>query len=244
VTGTVTLANASDPFNSGCSGTYTFTAIPTVVQPAWGVPPGRTFVDYSPTAHQGLSFNYRSGVVSDLEIEDNFTCGGATEDAVEVNASAYGFTDIHTSANGSFRMQTLVLDEYKDILRMEVTGRITAHHATGRILISEPAGGYSLLGQAGQTCGGNRGWSATPTSELRNAPEAFFQWIAIRIPVGAAYRYYFAVTGLRCAHGATEVALSVAHRTRTVSCRQSTAWASGPLTPGVSYPVSARALKL
>lgn len=240
VTGTVTLSNASDPFHSGCSGSWMFTAIPKVTQPPWGVPAKRTFVTYSASAHQGLSFDYRSGVVSDLVIEDNFTCAGQ-DDAAEISAADYGFADIHTSASGAFQMQTLVLDEYGYIVRIDLTGRVTGHHANGRILISEPGSDYFQLGQAGKTCAGDAPWSAGHPSALGRAPEAFFQWIAIRVPVGAAYRYYFAVTDLRCTNGATEVALTVAGRTRNVTCRETTAWASGPLTPGMSYQVSARA---
>jgi hypothetical protein len=241
ITGTVTLEGASDPFNSGCSGSWTFTAIPKVTQPPWGVPTKRSFVAYSATAHQGLSFNYRSGVVRDLVIEDNFTCAGQ-EDAVEIDAADYGFADIHTSASGSFQMKTFVLDEYGYIVRIDLTGRVKGHHASGRILMSEPASGYFQLGQAGKTCTGDAPWNATYPSALVHAPEAFFQWIAIRVPAGAAYHYYFAVAGLRCTNGATEVALTVAGRTRIVACSQSIAWASRPLTPGVSYNASAQAI--
>jgi hypothetical protein len=38
ITGTVSITNASDPFVAGCSGGYSFTAIPTVKQPPWGSP--------------------------------------------------------------------------------------------------------------------------------------------------------------------------------------------------------------
>ena len=241
ITGSVALAGASDPVNSGCSGSWTFTAIPKVTQPPWGVPTKRNFVGYSASAHQGLSVDYRSGVISDLVIEDNFTCAGQ-EDGAEIHAGDYGFADIHTSAGGSFRMRTLVLDEYGYIVGIDLTGRVNGQRASGRILISEPGTDYFQLGQAGKRCTGDAPWRATYPSAIGRAPEAFFQWVAIRVPVGAAYRYYFAVMGLRCTNGATEVALTVAGRTRVVACGQSTAWASGPLTPGVSHVVSARAL--
>jgi hypothetical protein len=166
------------------------------------------------------------------------------EDAAEIDAGDYGFADIHTSASGSFQMRTLVLDEYGYIVGIDLTGRVNGHHASGRIRISEPGSDYFQLGQAGKTCTGNAPWSATHPSSLGRAPEAFFQWVAIRVPVGAGYRYYFAVTGLRCTNGATEVALSVPGRTKVLACPESTAWASGPLTPGGSYEVSARALAI
>jgi hypothetical protein len=155
ITGSVALAGASDPVNSGCSGSWTFTAIPKVTQPPWGVPTKRNFVGYSASAHQGLSVDYRSGVISDLVIEDNFTCAGQ-EDGAEIHAGDYGFADIHTSAGGSFRMRTLVLDEYGYIVGIDLTGRVNGQRASGRILISEPGTDYFQLGQAGKRCTGDR----------------------------------------------------------------------------------------
>ncbi|MGO9954926.1 MAG: hypothetical protein ACLP50_02945 [Solirubrobacteraceae bacterium] len=243
ITGTVTLANGQDPVNSGCSGSYQFTAVPEVTQPAWGVPTDRSYVSYDATSHQGLSFNYRGGVVSDLVIEDNYTCDGQ-EDGSEINAADYGFEDIHTTATGSFQMQSLVLDEYGYIVEMTVTGRVSGAKASGRIEVSEPGNNYFQLGQAGKTCSGDATWStARAGAGGSSSPEAFFNWAAIRVPVGASYDYYFAIAGLRCAKGATEVALTVSGHTRIAPCSPSSAWASGPMSAGVTYSVSAQALR-
>lgn len=245
VTGTVTLSGASDPFVSGCSGVWTFTAIPAVTRRDWGVPSKRTYVSYSATRHQGISFNYRAGVVSGLVIEDNFVCGGRTSNAAEVYASDYGFRDIRTTAHGAFAIHTYVFEEYGYIVKLDVTGTIAGKRATGNIRVSEPGPGYNMLGQAGEACSGNARFTATrPTPPGPPGPEAFFQWAAIRVPTGAGYRYYFAIVGLRCQDGATEVRLTVAGRSHIVSCSRVNAFASSALAPGRTYSGAAQAFEV
>jgi hypothetical protein len=236
VTANVALAGAHDPFVHGCSGTYKFIAIPSVT--ASNRRPDRAAYD-----SQFVSFDYAGGVVRNLEVQANFQCGKNAVDSAQFDAAAYGFKSIQTRATGAFRVQSYVLDEYKEILLLTVTGKVSGKKAKGRIAVSEPAGGYELIGSVG-VCSGNYGWSATkPVPPPPPGPQAFFNWDEIRAPAGAAYRYYFALDSLTCKNGATEVLITVAGRTVTVPCSRSEAFASGPVAPFQTYQVRSQAVQ-
>ena len=233
VTATVSLSNAQDPFVSGCSGSYSFIAIPTVTAT-------RTTPDKAAYQSQFLSFDYADGVVRKLQVQANFQCGQSVDSAT-VNATAYGYPTLQTTKSGVFRLQLYVLDEYQKLVSLTITGRITGKKAGGRIVVDEPPGGFT--GVAGDNCSGNHGWTASkPVPPPAPGPAAYFQWAAIRVPTGTTWRYYFATNDLSCTDHANEVLVTIAHRTITVPCSKPAAFASGPLTPSTAYSVRSQAV--
>jgi hypothetical protein len=188
-----------------------------------------------------VSFDYSNGVVTDLRVETNFVCGNSTDEA-EVLASDYGAQSIHANRAGRWQMSSDVLDEYGRIVKLDMTGRVSSRTASGRMQISEPNG---LNGFDGAACHAHHPWTAArPTPPAPPGPQAFFSWDAIRASFGASYRYYFAISGLSCSHGATDVQISIDGRQTTVSCHNSEAWASGPLAPGRQYRATATAIRV
>ena len=235
VTGTVTLSNAHDPFVSGCSGSYKFVAIPKV-SAALSRPNRAAYQS------QFVNFNYAAGVVTNLDVQANFMCGQSVDSAT-FTGKAYGYPTVQTTAGGRFSVHAYVLDEYGHIVSLAFTGEISPRRASGRIVVAEPPGGFT--GVAGDSCSGNHGWTASKSSPVGlGGPAAFFDWGAVRAPVGAAYRYYFAIFNLTCNHGATEVLLKVAGRHTTVPCSRREAFGSGPLTPLRTYSASAQAVEV
>lgn len=234
VTATVTLSDAQDPFVTGCSGSYRFIAIPTVGA-HWNRP------DKAAYQSQFLSFDYSAGVVRNLQVQANFQCGESV-DSAGINATAYGYPILRTTAHGVFRLSLYALDGYQKLVAVTITGHINGKKATGRIKVSEPAGGFT--GITADSCRGNRGWAASkPQPAAPPGPAAYFQWAAIRIPAGASYRYYFAVTDVTCADHATEILVTIAHRTTMISCSKSAAFASGPLAASQTYLVTSQAVQ-
>jgi hypothetical protein len=151
------LAGAHDPFESGCSGSYSFVAIPNVSSSTG--PANRSayqshFVDFG----QFVDFDYASGVIRNLRIDANFECGPSVDQA-DVNAKAYGFATLRTTASGRFSMKDYVFDEYNRILSFKITGMIDGAKASGRIVVTEPRGGFTGVG--GVACAGNSTWTAT-----------------------------------------------------------------------------------
>jgi len=235
VTGTVTYSNGNDPFLTGCAATKTFMAIPTVVEPDGPVNAKATFQS------QFVSFNYHGGVISDLRATANFECGDSIDDA-EVWMSDYHFPAIHASRSGRWALTSYVLDSYGRIIIFHITGRVSGKKATGRITVAEPPG---LTFITGKSCHGNRPWTATrPTPPAPPGPSAFFDWQAVRVPSGAAYRYYFYAMSLSCTNGASAVQITVASGRVTIPCSAHGGWASGPLAPGRTYATIATAVKI
>jgi hypothetical protein len=233
--GTISFTNGSDPFVGGCSGSYTFLAIPTPQTSENVGGPGST--DFT---SQFLSFDYRKGVVRNLVVQANFQCAtpDPSVDDAEVDASAYGYGRIHVH-QGRFSLRTYVLDGYQDIVRLDLTGHVRGSRASGRIKISEPSG---LEFVAGVPCSGDYTWTAARPAPP--SPSATFSWAAVRVPNGASYRYYFYVTNLTCQNGATAVDVVVRARRRRIRCSAGQGWASGPLSPGRSYSTRAQAVKM
>jgi hypothetical protein len=234
VAATVTLSGAQDPFVSGCSGRYRFIAIPT--------PTGRAkFPDKAAYQSQFVSFDAAGGVVRNLRVQANFNCGPGSDSAF-VDGPVYGYPSLRTTAAGGFSLTLHALDEYKAIVAVKITGTVSAKRAHGRIVVSEPPGGF--VGQADDRCHGNTPWTAAkPVPPPPPGPSAYFQWAAIRVPGGAAYRYYFAATGLKCTDHATEVLVTVAHHTTTIPCSKTSAFATAALAPSHTYSVTSQAVQ-
>jgi hypothetical protein len=235
VTGTISLSGASDSFLQGCSGSYPFMAIRK---------PGRVAnVDHfhSTFTSQFVSFDYRRGTITKLAVQANFLCGDGVDSAGFSNV-AYGFGSIRAHG-GRWSLQSYVLDEYGSIVHVAITGRLVSGRATGRSVVTEPAGLESV---ADERCHGNRAWTATKTGAASGGPlpAATFSWAAVRVPAGASYRYYFLITDLQCSGGASAVVLRVGGAPRRVRCSARQGWASGALSPGQTYQSSAEAVKL
>lgn len=159
VSGTVKLADAGDPYKSGCSGSYRLLALPNlpdVIAPinATAYQNKKTPFDYR-SAY--LHFNYAAGVIRNLEIDANFLCQGSTDDVL-VDARTYGISALPTTAKGRFSLKAYVLDGYSDPVSLRFTGRVKGRKASGRIVIAEPPGGFE--GDAGLKCSGNYAWTA------------------------------------------------------------------------------------
>lgn len=235
LTGTVTLSGAKDPFVSGCSGSYHIVAIPTVT-PAGVSPDKRAYQS------QFIHFDDASGVIRNLFIQANFQCGAGGEDAATVNAAQYGYRTLQTTASGGFRMTAYVLDEYKQIVVLTITGTVKRRHASGRVVVSEPPGGFTAVWH--DPCSGNYAWSASkPAAPPKPGPTAYFQWAAIRVPVGTAYKYYFAVHGLKCTRHANALRVTVKGRSITIPCSHKNAFATHSLAPSRTYSVKSQALE-
>lgn len=233
-TATVTLSNAQDPFVSGCSGSYKFIAIPTVTSTT-------TTPDKAAYQSQFFSFDYTAGVIRNIQLQANFQCGQSVDSAT-VNATAYGYPTLQTTKTGGFSLHLYVLDEYQDLVSLTITGRVSGKSASGRIEVTEPPGGFT--GVAGDSCSGNYGWAAAkPLPPAPPGPTAYFQWEAIRIPVGTAYRYYFAINNLSCADHATQLRVTIKRRVTKIPCSKSAAFASGPLAPDQTYTVKSQAVR-
>jgi hypothetical protein len=230
----VTLSGAQDPAVSGCSGHYTFIAIPTVRARAHRA---------AKSAYQSQFVNFQAagGVVRDLEVQANFSCGDSV-DSAQIDAAAYGHPTLHTTASGRFSLSLYALDGYKEIVAVRITGHVGPTKASGTITVAEPAGGFR--GVANDVCHGSTHWSASkPTPPVPPGPTAFFQWAAIRAPAGTTYRYYFAADQIRCTDHATKILVTIDHRTTTVSCSRDTAFASGPLAPSHTYSITSQAVE-
>ena len=132
---------------------------------------------------------------------------------------------------------------YSEIVQLSISGHINHGKASGRIIVSEAGPGYT--GIAGLACHGNYAWhAAIPVPPPPPGPTAFFQWVAIRVPVGGAYRYYFALTGLQCSDHANELLVTVEGRRIVIPCSRSSAFASGPLAPSRTYGVTSQAVEV
>ncbi len=239
ISGIVSFTDGSAPSVTGCSGKYKFLAIPTPGASGTVGGPGST--DFK---GQFASFDLRHGTVKNLVLQANFTCGGGPDPSVDsatFTAKSYGYASLHVAHSGSFSLHTYVLDEYSQIVRLDLTGRVHGSKSEGHYKISEPKGS-GLTGIAGQACSGTSAWSAA--RPVPPGPEATFQWAAVRAPSGAGYRYYFYIQDLSCLNGATAVELTVNHRHHRVSCSAGQGWASGPLAPGKSYATKAQAIEL
>jgi hypothetical protein len=234
MSGTVTLSGAHDPFVHGCSAAKQFIAV--AGRSTYALRPDRRAFQ-----SRFISFDYAAGVVRSLSVIAQFNCGQSIDQAT-VTGRAYGLPTIQASQDGSFRVRNYVFDEYGQIVSFTLTGRISGGSAVGRIVVDEPPGGF--VGQTGVRCHGAYRWRASrPVPPPPPGPSAFFQWAAIRVPVDGAYRYYFAVTGMRCTHHATEVLVTVGGRTIAVPCSRRVSFASGPLSPTRSYLVRSRAVE-
>jgi hypothetical protein len=238
VTATVTLSGGTAPTLSGCSGTYNFIAIPNAT-------PKLPRLDSEQYNSQFVSLDYSNGFVKGLAVVANFVCGTGQQQSVNsatFTGSAYGFPSIHAAANGSFSVQTYVLDEYQHIVNLTINGRVRGKKASGRIIVTEPAGGFE--GVANQVCHGNYAWTATrATPPPPPGPTAYFQWNAIRVAAGTTYRYYFAISGLVCTNHASELITTVAGQRTTIPCSQHAAFASGPLAPSTTYQTKSQAVE-
>lgn len=233
-TATIRLSNAHDPFVSGCSGSYKFIAIPTVTST-------RTAPDKTAYQSQFVSFDYTAGVIRKIQMQANFQCGQSVDSAT-VNATAYGYPTLQTTNKGRFSLQLYVLDEYQKLVSLTITGQVRGKKASGRVVVKEPPGGFT--GVAGDSCSGNYGWAAAkPLPPPPPGPTAYFQWEAIRIPVGTAYRYYFAVGHLSCTDHATQLRVTIKRRVIKIPCSRSAAFASGPLAPDRTYTVKSQAVQ-
>lgn len=223
VTGTITVSDGQDQLLSGCSGSYPFFAIPRPGRPSTG---NRQFTS------QFVFFNYGSGAVTNLVVQANFDCGPYTDNA-DVDAAAYGYPAILTSRGGAFALHTYVLDISNDILRLDFTGQIHGRHAQGHIEVSQPPG---LTTPFHTACSADYGWRAYRSAPPGPpAPVAFFRWLAVRVPSGSGYRYYFYIVRLGCRDGASAVSLIVNGRGALIRCSAGQGWASGPLAPGRTY---------
>jgi len=233
VTGTITLSDAQSVTTSGCAGTYNLVAVPFVNS--------RTFQpDKAAYQSRFIHFDYAAGVVRHLYMQANFSCGNS-EDAANINIEAYGYPVIPTKA-GNFRFSSYVIDEYLDVVSVTISGRIDGQKARGHISISEPPGGFRLVG--GGSCHGTRAWSAAKLSPpAPPGPAAFFQWLPFRVAFGASWRYYFVARDISCTDHATEILVTIADHTRTISCSETTAFASGPLAPSRTYMSTTEAVE-
>jgi len=240
-TGTVSMTGAHDPFVSGCTASQPFIAIRSVT-----VSPIKA--DKAAYHSQFISFDYSDGVVSRLSVQANFLCGTGPRQDQSVNSAvftgpAYGFPVIRTNANGDFSLETYVFDEYDEIVQLSISGHVRHGKASGKVVVSEPAAGYT--GIAGLACHGNYAWHASkPVPPPPPGPTAFFQWAAIRVPFGSAYRYYFAVTGLQCSDHANELLVTVEGRRIVIPCSRGSAFASGPLAPSKAYGATSQAVEV
>ena len=235
VTGTVTLTGAHDQIVSGCSGSYSFIAVPNVSTTSLRRP--------DRTAYQGhnISFDDAAGSITNLELAAAMRCGGSVDSALFDGRGVH--LTVRTAPGGRFTYQGYVLDGYQDVVSLTITGEVSGRHASGRIIVAEPPGGFVGVGNA--PCQANYRWTAAkPTPPGPPAPTAFFQWGAIRVPVGGAYRYYFAVFGLSCRSGANEVIVHVAARRSVLTCGRRAQYASGPLAPGRTYVLKAQAVRV
>ena len=238
LSGTITITAGHDPNLGGCSGIYRFGAIPKPSSsPQYGASANRDL------SSRFVSFDYRAGRVSLLQAEANFHCGGGpypSTDSAELDLHAYGLPLVPVSKTGAFAVHTNVLDEYGSIVHIDFSGRITAGRASGRIQVSEPAG---LRSSSGQMCSGSYKWSASRHAAA-TGPVAYFDWNAARVPVSGGYRYYFFVSGITCAGGATAIRFLVNGRLTQVPCSAHVAWASGPLHAGQLYNTRAQAVRI
>jgi hypothetical protein len=190
---------------------------------------------------QFLSFDYRRGAVRNLVLQANFECGTGPDpsvDSAQVDSAAYGFRQIRAH-HGRFSLHAYVLDEYQDIVALTLTGRIRGRSASGQITISEPPG---LTGIANSACSSSYAWTAGVPAPP--APSANFNWAAVRVPGGASYRYYFYITNLTCLNGATAVNIVINRRRTRIRCSAGQGWASGPLSPGMTYSTSVQAVRV
>lgn len=196
--------------------------------------------------HPWLVFRYNNGIVSHLT-------GGATATCVASNLANTSGPDIDTSY---YRQDPIRVDGHDNFSATGVAGTgypgVLAHFRVSGHIAGRKANGtlevwfyYQTKDAAGNIakCDHVSRWSAsTPLPPPAPGPSAYFQWDAVRVPVGAGYRFYFAISGLSCSHGATAVRLTVSRHSTTVPCSRSQAWASGPLAAGSSYSVAAQAL--
>lgn len=65
-----------------------------------------------------------------------------------------------------------------------------------------------------------------------------------RVAEGAAWNYYFTISGLTCVRHATEVRVTIAGKTVSIACSHRDAFASGPLAPSQSYSARSQAAEL
>ena len=241
----VASASGSTQFDKNCVGSWHFDTI----IPATGPRSTVAEQNYQATIARNqpqVSFRYKNGIVSHLTGGLSATCmarGVASTYGPDIDTSEYRQDPIRVDAHGNFSLTGLAEEQgYSGVIaHFTVKGRISGRRAAGTL---EVWFYYQTKDTAGTIakCDHVARWSAsTPLPPAPPGPTADFQWAAIREPTGASYRYYFAITGLSCSHGATAVKLTVQHLSRTVSCSQHQAWASGPLASGTSYPVSAQA---
>jgi hypothetical protein len=159
VSGTMKLTGAHDPFESGCSGSYRLLAVPDV--PDAVAPLDRSSYQNKdvPTDSSAayIHFDYAAGVITNLEVDANFTCKGSVDDA-DVDAKTYGVTRLPTTATGRFSLKAYVLDGYKDPVSLTFTGQVKGKKAGGRVVVAEPPGGFR--GDGGDKCAGNYAWTA------------------------------------------------------------------------------------
>jgi hypothetical protein len=180
-------------------------------------------------------------VIRNIQLQANFQCGQSVDSAT-VNATAYGYPTVQTTKNGGFSLKLYVLDEYQNLVSLTITGLVHGENASGRIVVTEPPGGFN--GVAGDSCSGNYGWTAAkPLPPAPPGPTAYFQWAAIRVPVGTVYRYYFAVYNLSCADHATQLRVTIKRRVTKIQCSRSAAFASGPLAPDQTFSVKSQAVQ-
>jgi hypothetical protein len=233
VTATITLSDAQSATTSGCAGTYSLVAVPFVNSRAF--PP-----DKAAYQSQFIHFDYAAVAIRHLYVQANFDCGGS-EDAADVNIAAYGYPVIPTKA-GNFRFSSYVIDEYQDIVSVTISGKIDGQKARGHISVSEPPGGFGLGG--GGSCQGTRSWLADKLlPPAPPGPAAFFQWQPFRVAFGATWRYYFVARDISCTDHATEILVTTAGHTRTISCSRTAAFASGPLAPSRTYVSTTQAVE-
>ncbi|HEY5143688.1 MAG TPA: hypothetical protein VII98_09315 [Solirubrobacteraceae bacterium] len=265
ISGTITLSGLQSVFDSGCPPTsMPFVAIP---KPAV-VPPDP---EHQWTLSGGsMRADARTGHITRIKLNVPFACGGSVN-AVDFDTHAYGLDDIATSPSGAFAVTLDVLDEYSVVRVLTITGQLDATSLSARFQVASTAVGGFLGDCAGDATFAATAAGASPAPQgpgtpaptpgalptadpnpavvhqslpRTTGPSASFNWAELRLTRGAAYSYYFLVDRLRCAGHATHVRIVAAGWPHLVSCSRSRGFGSGPLSPGVSYGLTAQAVRM
>jgi hypothetical protein len=247
MTGLITLSDADfDGYgDTACSGSYQFTALTTVgpLPTVAGIPgftsgtPARDYVTYAPVHDDGLSFNYRNGVITDLAVQAASLSCGKSVDGVDLTSAEYGQPRIHVR-HGGFTFQTEFLDGYHDALDLTVRGRLKDGQATGTMRVTQVPDYVPYIFAKQGACRAFRRWTATPPPL-----NVSFSVALVRLPFVRGWRYVLIAQGMQQTNGANAVRITVAGHSVTTVLRTRPVWISGPISLNHTYVVKVVALK-
>lgn len=151
ISGTVTLSDLETVFSSGCPPvTHKFVAIvrPAIVPPdpehQWSYTGANLKVDATP------------GHVTRMKIVVPMACGNSVNES-DFDTQAYAVDDIPVGGDGTFSRTLFVLDTYKVVRLLTITGQVGATGISARFQASTPDTGSTFL----EDCVGDATFSAT-----------------------------------------------------------------------------------